>query len=210
MSIICWIMGVTPAQIAALRATPGLVQGLVALAQGEQYDSRFDEAMKRASPEQRKRFEQLDADLKKSQAAARQQVAGLGALEPAISLEKSWYTLHYLFTGHIGPGDAPGDLLMTGEDVGPDLGYGPARIQTEAATQDFRRFLDGQEVERLQARLDLNEMRQMGVYAMPMGSGSDEQYTNELRAEVAHFFALLRDYVRKMADQGDGLLIWWI
>jgi hypothetical protein len=210
MSIIRWIMGVTSTQMAALRTTPSLVRSLVVLAEDDQHTTRFDEAMKGMSPEQRKQFDKFDADLKKARAEARNQVTSLGALEPAMTLDKSWYMLHYLFTGHIGPASAPGDLLLTGEEVGEDLGYGSARLHTETATRDFRRFLDEQEVEHLQARIDLKEMRRLRVYSMPMGSGPDEQCTKALCGDVAFYFGLLRDYVRKMSDKGNGLLIWLI
>jgi hypothetical protein len=51
-------------------------------------------------------------------------------------------------------------------------------------------------------------MARIGVYSMPMGRGSDFQYEEGLRAEVAHYFPLLRDYVDAMSEKKDGLLIW--
>lgn len=208
MSIIGWVMGVTSAQIAALRATPLFVGGLIKVAQDEHFKARFDELIKRMSPAQIKRFEENQVPAS-ADAETRRQVASLGAFESAITLEKSWYMLHYLFTGHVGLGNAPGDFLLTGEELGDDLGYGPARLHDEMATRDFRDYLDRQEVARLQGRIDLKEMERAGVYAMPLGSGSDEEYTKELRSDVALFFTLLRDYVRKQSDKGNGLLLWW-
>jgi hypothetical protein len=208
MSIVCWVMGVTPAQIATLRATPLLVGSLIKVALDEHFKMRFEELIKRMSPAQIRKFEANQVP-PLADAGARSQVASLGVLEPAITLEKSWYMLHYLFTGHVGLGNAPGDLLLTGEELGDDLGYGPVRLHTEMATRDFRHFLDRQQVELLQGRIDLKEMRRLGVYAMPLGSGSDEEYTMELRSDVALFFTLLRDYVRKEADKGNGLLLWF-
>ncbi len=46
------------------------------------------------------------------------------------------------------------------------------------------------------------------VYGMPMGAGETARYEAELRAEVAHFFPLLRTYVAGAAGRGDGLLVW--
>jgi hypothetical protein len=37
---------------------------------------------------------------------------------------------------------------------------------------------------------------------------SDAEDENDLRDEVAFCFRLLRDYVRKMSDKGNGLLVW--
>jgi|ERR1051326_7681029 hypothetical protein len=217
MSMICWIIGLKPAQMAALRTTPSLVRGLVVVAQDDRPKPNFDEAIKRMSPEQRKRFDAyqaaLEASERKAQAAtaeARKQLATLGALERPLNLEKSWHILHYLFTGHVGPANAPGDLLLTGEDLGEDLGYGPARLHSETATQAFSQFLDTQELERLQARIDLREMLRLGVYGVPMGPGSDADYANELRGEVGVYFPSLHSYVRQMSDNGNGLLVWLV
>jgi hypothetical protein len=158
MSLICWVLGVTPAQIGALRAMPSLASNLVLVAQEDHFKARFDEAVKRMSPEQRKQFEtnrakfEADPAAKEAQARhteARERIVGLGPFEQAVSLEKSWHILHYLFTGHVGPSSAPGDLLLTGEDLGDDVGYGPPRLHDETTTRDFSRFLEIQDLPRL-------------------------------------------------------------
>ena len=97
---------------------------------------------------------------------------------------------------------------MTGEELGGDLGYGPARLHDEKDTQDFAHFLDTLDVARLQERVDYREMSRVGAYAVPRGPGSDAEYEAGLRAEVALYFPRLRDYVVKMAEKRDGLLIW--
>lgn len=199
--------------MAALRATPSLVPSLVLTAADDERKARLNETIKKIPLEKRKQFETdqaaFEAATQVSVVEARKAVASLGALEPTISLDKSWYVLHYLFTGHVGPASAPGDFLLTGEEIGEDLGYGPARLHSEAATRDLRRFLDGQDLERLQSRIDLNEMRRQRIYALPLGPGSETEYKNELRADVALYFGLLRDYVRQISDKGDGLLVWF-
>jgi Domain of unknown function (DUF1877) len=102
----------------------------------------------------------------------------------------------------------PADLLLTGEELGEDVGYGPPRLHEPTATRGFSRHLEAQEVARLQSRVDLKEMDAVGVYAMPAGPGSTAEYEEELRQAVGYYFARLRHYVRAMADKGNGLLIW--
>src|ERR1051326_6047753 len=116
MSMICWIIGLKPAQMAALRTTPSLVRGLVVVAQDDRPKPNFDEAIKRISPEQWKRFEAYQAALEPRErkpqpatAEARKQLATLGPLERPLNLDKSWLILHYLFTGHVGPANAAGE-----------------------------------------------------------------------------------------------------
>jgi hypothetical protein len=209
--MICWILGITEAQINTLRAAPSLAGDLAMVSHMEGLLGRFDEALKRMSPEQRNQFEAATrpvGDAAQSVAKARERLVALAPFEQALSIEKSWHILHYLFTGHVGPANAPGDLLLTGEDLGPDLGYGPPRLHGHTATRDFSQFLDTLDLVRLQARVNLTTMGDLGIYSMPMGRGSEAEYERELRNEVGLYFPRLRDYVRKMSEKGNGLLIW--
>ena len=209
--MICWILGITEAQTSALRAAPPLASDLALVSHVDGRLARFDEALKRMSPEQRSQFEAATkpiGDAAQRVAEARQRLAALARFEQALSIEKSWHILHYLFTGHVGPANAPGDLLLTGEDLGADLGYGPPRLHGPTATRDFSRFLDTLDLARLQARVNLRTMTDIGIYSTPMGRGSEAERERELRNEVGMYFPRLRDYVRKMSEKGNGLLIW--
>jgi Domain of unknown function (DUF1877) len=223
MGIVCRVLGVTPAQIGALRATPSLASGLVIAALGDHasYMARFDGALQRVPPEHRAEFEARRAELEaqsraaieasplaKQIAEARERIAVLGSIEQALDLEKSWHILHYSYTGSMHPTGTPGDLLMTGEELGEDVGYGPPRLHGPAATRNFSRFLEAQDLKRLQARVDLKKMDATGVYGVPMGPGSPAEYEKELREVVGYYFGRLRAYVRGMADKGNGLLTW--
>jgi hypothetical protein len=46
---------------------------------------------------------------------------------------------------------------MTGQELGDDMGYGPARLHSPAETKDFSRFLDTQDLANLQARISRRE-----------------------------------------------------
>jgi hypothetical protein len=216
MSMICRVLGLSPAQIKALRATPSLASDLANVTAHDQLQARLDEAAKRLSPEQRRAMEARatlaaapgakEAQARSAEAHAR--LAGIGPFEQALSLEKSWHILHYLMTGHVDPSNAPGDALLTGEDLGEDVGYGPARLHDPPQVLEFSRFMEALDLPRLEERLNLREMMRLGVYAMPMGPGSDAEDENELRAEVGRYFPRLRDYVARMSAKQFGLLVW--
>jgi Domain of unknown function (DUF1877) len=218
--MICSVLGVTSAQINGLRAKPALVSKLALVARIDLLRAHLDELTQRMTPEQRAQFEASQAQFtaspaaKKAEAEAEARVAAaraalgpLGPIERALSLEKSWHMLHYLFTGHVGTGHAPGDLLLSGQELGDDVGYGPARLHDQSRTSDFSRFLDGQDLARLRAHTDFDAMNRAGVL---YGSGepADEVLHKMLHEEIAIYFQLLRDYVRAMADKGNGLVVW--
>jgi uncharacterized protein DUF1877 len=227
MGMIGSVLGVTSAQMHALRAKPALVSELTLVAAIDVTRSHPDELTQYMSQEQRAQFEA-------SAAAARAAIADLGPLEKALKLEKSWHMLHYLFTGHVGtwhpgellpsgtiPGEdavygpsrlyddshAPGDLILSGEETGPNMGYGFARLHDERKTSEFSRFLDGQDLARLRARTDFAAMNRAGVL-YGAGDPSDEALKQMLHEEIALYFQLLRAYVRAMADKGNGLMVW--
>lgn len=217
MSMIYYLLGVSPTQIGILRTTPPLVGNVVSVALSAENVRVREDMMDRMSPEQRKQFEASQAaskfhpamrDLEATINEARRQVTPMGPLEQVLSLEKSWHMMHYLFTGHVGPANAPGDLLMTGEELGEDVGYGPARIRDPESTRKFSEYLDSQNAEHLKERVSLLEMSQAGVYAMPRGRGSAAEFERELRDEIGLFLPRLCDYVRTTSSKGNGLLTW--
>src|SRR5262249_43919705 len=153
MSMTCWVLGLTSEQIGELRKVPDLTSDLVWAVEDDLRNAQRAEAMRRMSPAQREQFEAGSAAAATSPAArrvrertseARESVATLGPLEQVICVERLWNILHYLFTGQLDPPNPPGDMLLTGEDVGEDLIYGPARLHGPAQTRDFSYFLDMQ------------------------------------------------------------------
>jgi hypothetical protein len=197
MSMICWVLGLSSTQIGALRATPSLARDLAMVAQNDQMRTRLDDVMMRMPPERRAVSEaQYRASIEATPAAreaqarvgeARARLARIGPFEQALNLEKSRHILHYLVTGHTDDSNAPGDALLTGEPLGEDVGYGPARLHDETATRQFGRILETLDLTQLQARVNLREMKRLHVYSMPSGPGSDVEYENELGAEVASY-----------------------
>ena len=179
--MICSVLGVSPSQIAALKANPALASYLAI---------HMDEA-------------QFGGGSVLSGV-----LTALGPVEKALDLHKSWHLLHYLFAGDIGPTEAVESALMSGEELGEDLGYGPPRLHDAAATAGFGAFLKELTSTALQTRLNLEEMQRAGVYAIPMGTRTIAHDEDELRDEIGAYFEPLRDYVLKMASKNHGLLIW--
>ncbi|MBI1211879.1 MAG: DUF1877 family protein [Alphaproteobacteria bacterium] len=60
----------------------------------------------------------------------------------SLSLQKMWHALHYLLTGTAWNNQGPlGQALLGGEDIGPDIGYGPARILIASQVKETSRAL---------------------------------------------------------------------
>jgi hypothetical protein len=83
-----------------------------------------------------------------------------------LNLQKSWHTLHYLLTGSALPVDSPvGHAILGGQELGPDLGYGPGRILTPDQVQEVAESLSQIAKKDLASRFDLSSMTATEIYA---------------------------------------------
>jgi len=204
MGMVCNILGLSPDQIAILRAQPRLVHVLTTLMQERKSaallesmnpDLRAVYADQRRSLAERSGIEMPDLGQLQRDAAA------LGKIGPALDLDKSWHVLHYLFTSRANAtGDAESTLLG-GEPIGDDLGYGPARLSLPNETAAFDRLLASLDVAALSQRSTPEEMRLARIYAPPPDG-------DELQTLIEHSFPQLKTYVREQAKRDFGLLIW--
>jgi hypothetical protein len=198
--MICSVLGLTPAQIDALRAAPSLMRDLGLVVHDHRWKALLDDVLAHAPADRRAELEARQArfgqspagrDAAAREAEAHRAIAGLGALESALSLVTSWRLLHFVSVGDVSATGSLGNLLLSGEIVG---GCDCARLHGEAQTRELSRFLDAQVVEWL-----------LCADGMPEWQGSDHE--KDLREEVDRHFPRLRDYVRAMADKGNGLVV---
>jgi len=197
--MICSVLGLTPAQINALRAAPSLVNHLGLVVHDHRWKALLNDVLEHAPADRRGELEERQARFEQSaagreaagrEAEAHSAITRLGTLESALSLVTSWRLLHFVSAGDVSDAGSLADLLLRGECVG---GGGSARLHGEAQTGELSRFLDAQGVEWLLCANDMPECEFSG--------------DKELREEVDHHFPQLRDYVRAMADKGNGLVV---
>jgi hypothetical protein len=200
VSMIGSVLGLTPAQIKALRAAPSLVHDLALMVHDHRWKALYEDVLQQAAAEQRAELEARQIRFGQSpagrQATAREAeahlaIASLGALESALSLEASWRLLHFVLGGDVSVAGSLGDLLLNGVSL---VTSGAARLHDEAQTRELGRLLAAQDVERL-----------LRAHDMPQWQGPDHE--NDLRQEVRRHFPQLRDYVCAMADKGNGLVV---
>lgn len=124
---------------------------------------------------------------------------------PGLDLHKSWHMLHYVFTGSAWEGETPAaTLLLGGQEVGEDLGYGPARVLSAEDTAGFARYLDSLDLDQLFGRLDPGAMRALDIYCAP----DNDDEVADLGDDLEHYFPQLRAFVADAAKKANGLLIW--
>lgn len=125
-----------------------------------------------------------------------------------VGLHKSWQIIHYVLTGTPESGPAPLNLLLVGgEEVGGDLGYGPARLIEARALQEFAKALKTFDLEGVLGRLDVAKMAAAGVYCVHEDDEPEGQLI-ELEEDLRHYLPALQDFADRAVAAREGALIW--
>jgi hypothetical protein len=82
-----------------------------------------------------------------------------------LQMDKEWHGIHFLLTGDAWSTRGPyGQVILGGKEVGPDLGYGPARVLTVAQVRDIAEKLQALSEKQLEQRYDPEMMTKAEIY----------------------------------------------
>ena len=213
MSMIGHLRAITPTQLRTLRKNPSSVKELLhgklttnaggvktALLRIE--EMAMQRVLKMAkqttaagdSKNNEKLREQIIAELESAGVTAD------SGSEEGLTLEKSWHCVHYLLTGTAWETDTfVGKAILGGAEIGPDMGYGPARYLEPNEVEKVAKALKTVSKKDLASRFNLEAMKAAKVYAC-----RDE---GELQlAQV--YFAQVCNYYEETAARGDAMLLY--
>jgi|SRR5271165_3004905 len=129
---------------------------------------------------------------------------GISPDQDRLDLEKSWHVLHYLLTGKAEDAPPPfGNAILGGQEIGDDLGYGPARFLTPEQVRHVASALASVTKEDLAHRFDLDAMTKAHIY--PVHGASADESELELAQE---YFELLSRYYAEAAAAGNAMLLY--
>lgn len=118
------------------------------------------------------------------------------------SIDKSWHTLHYLLSGTAWEGDSiESQVIMGGQEFGPDLGYGPARYMTAEQVRQVATAMDRIQPEDLHKRFDPDAMHSAGIYSFSLDYAQDElEFAKD-------YFVELKTFYQQAAQEQDGVVL---
>jgi hypothetical protein len=204
MSMIGHLRAVTPAQLIGLRKNASSVKELLhgeliansgnvktALLRVQEMTMQAIAAGKSKNDE--KLREQIIAEL---ESAVPPNPAG----EEGLTLEKSWHCLHYLLTGTAWETDSVlGKVILGGTEIGPDIGYGPARYREPDEVRKVARSLKTVSEKDLVSRFNLKAMQAAKIYSCR--DEGDLQLAQD-------YFSQVRNYYDEAAERGDAMLLY--
>jgi hypothetical protein len=132
-----------------------------------------------------------------------QPLADAGAFgneENVLPLEKSWHVLHYLLSGSAEPDNSSlGKAILGGKEIGPDLGYGPARMLTPEEVTVVAAALSAESTSALTRRVNVEQAMAANLYAC--------REPGDLELAQA-YFEKAEEFYAESATQGAGMLFY--
>jgi hypothetical protein len=123
-----------------------------------------------------------------------------------FELEKSWHAMHFMLTDSVWEGDYPLSFICKGgEDLGEDLGYGPARLITADDVAILKSKLDKRSANDVRKAFSGSVFNANEIY--PHGWDYDDQTEKEMAEEYGQFFELMKDFVDNAASARHSILV---
>ncbi len=120
-----------------------------------------------------------------------------------IDVDKAWHGIHYLLTGKVDEGAEPLSwAVLGGEEIGEEIGYGPARFLEPEQVHSIAAWLPDDIV--FKSRFDPQAMEKAKIYpeVIWVRDGDDAlDYLVENYRELVAFY-------RSAAERGDGAILW--
>ena len=133
---------------------------------------------------------------------AEQRKAEVGDTE--IDLDKAWHGIHYLLTGSAETyGTLASKVIMGGEDIGPDQGYGPAQLLYPEEVKAIAQLLEQTTPEMLRGRFKPKEMTRADVYPGVIW----ERDGDEALEYVLDSYKKLVAFYKRAAERGQAVIL---
>ncbi|MCP4377147.1 MAG: YfbM family protein [bacterium] len=114
--------------------------------------------------------------------------------EKNIDIDKAWHAIHFILTRSQWEGDPPAsDVILGGQEYGPDVGYGPARILHKDKVVKVAEYLNALPDNCIASGYDVSMMLENEIYPDFWGELEDGgaeilEYVEEYFSEVKNFY----------------------
>jgi hypothetical protein len=143
-----------------------------------------------------------DQDLQKIKEDPTQVELLLDAAEQNCDLDKSWHALHYILNGDAWDGEFPLNFLASGgEEIGEDMGYGPARFLNAAETQILKTELDKITVADFENKFDPQALTTSEIYPAI-------DWADDTRPWLTDSYKSIKDYIEDAVTSKKGIYIY--
>lgn len=119
-----------------------------------------------------------------------------------VDLDKAWHGIHFLLTGSAGSnGTLASKVIMGGESIGPDRGYGPAQLLKPVEVKAIAHLLGETTPDMLRERFKPKEMTRADVYPGMWEEDGDENF-----GYVLDNYKKLVAFYKRAAQRGQAVI----
>ncbi|AFL74299.1 protein of unknown function (DUF1877) [Thiocystis violascens DSM 198] len=122
-----------------------------------------------------------------------------------LELNQAWHILHYLLSGSDAEGEWPSAFIMSGgHKIGPDLGYGPARLLNTELSKEVADFLSAPSRQALNAAYVAQDIQAAKIYWQVASE------PNERQRQIEELWSMVQDmrtYFDRTAQAGSSILV---
>ena len=134
---------------------------------------------------------------------------GPRSVDPAdeLDIDKAWHGLHFLLAGEAWGGESQlGFILAGGTEIGDeDVGYGSARAFTSTQVRDIAAAFGSLTRDEIARRYDPARMMELAIYPEMWDRDPTE---DDALGYLLDYFDLLKEFVRRGAASGRGMLVY--
>jgi hypothetical protein len=121
-----------------------------------------------------------------------------------LDIDKSWHAIHYMLNGDAWEGEEPFFLVVLGgEEIGEDVGYGPARYLKPDQVKAVASALSSLDLQDFSHRFDPSAMDAAEIYPQSWGEGGSEE-----REYLLDYFKQLSSFYQSAAQRNDAVLLY--
>ena len=155
----------------------------------------------RDSPQVSGLFDEREDDLEEGRVELERLGVTAEDLGPPLGIDKAWHGVHFLLTGSSTDTTPPlGAAILGGQELGEDLGYGPARYLSPAEVAAVADALAPLTADDLAQRYDPSAMERQKIYPGHWHEPDSEDWLLETFDEVKAYYAQAR-------ERGYGMLL---
>jgi hypothetical protein len=121
-----------------------------------------------------------------------------------LDIDKAWHAIHFTLNGKAWEGESPlFDVILGGEEIGEDIGYGPARYLTSAKVKSVAATLACITPEKFKEQFNPKALDAAQIYPEIWVRDGEEGLEY-----VLDYYKQLQSFYQAAAERGDAALLY--
>jgi len=118
-----------------------------------------------------------------------------------MDVDKAWHGIHFTLTGEVDSASGAEGFILGGEEVGGDLGYGPARVLRPEEVIAVSEAISAIPPEVFESRVSCGSLEAAQIYPNIWDEGE------EAVEYLVEYYKMLSEWIHGVAERGNGVVL---